>query len=255
MSKYTTEIRFICESALSLRTQGNYNNIDDAIQAGRFKLFSFDYDLFDPEYKSVIETKFLRHYYLREIGFETVAIFKLKLQDRIEMILPYYNKLWESETLKFNPFHDVDYSIDHKGSGSVDRKDDNLKSSNSQLTNTSKRDGSNETHDDFVGKYSDTPQGGLDGVIDTDWLTNARVDKTDKNGSWEDEAIQSGIGFTNESGKLISDVHTTDDYLRKVVGKMGTKNYSELLKEYRSTFLNIDKKFIEEFKDLFMLIY
>ena len=255
MSKYTTQIRFICESAIPLEHQGDGSFVDTAIESGREKLFNFEYDLFDPLYKEVIETKFLRHNYTREIGFETVGLFKLKLQDLWLMKLPYYNQLWNSALIEFNPMYDVDYTTDHKGTGSMDRQDKGVKNSNSSFTNKTVRDGSSDGTEDLINKYSDTPQGGLDGVIDTDWLTNATVNDNENHNEWEDEATQTGTGVVGESTGLISGVNTTDDYLRRVVGKMAGKSYSKMLQEYRDTFLNIDEMFIKEFRNLFMLIY
>lgn len=235
MSKYTTEVRFICESAIPLEQQGDLSDVKTAIECGRKKIFTFDYDLFDNNYKGVIETKFLRHYYTREIGHETVGLWKLKLEDKWLMKLPYYNKLWESAMLEFNPFNDVDYFVEHAGSGTSDRTD-NVETDKS---------GTNTANADRIQKYSDTPQGGLDGVIDTDWLTNATQNQDELSGAFTENGSQ------DSTSNLIS----TDEYLRHVYGKMGNVSYSKLLKEYRSTFMNIDEMFIDEFKKLFMLVY
>ena len=263
MSKYTTEIRFVCESALGLNEQGDGTNVANAIQSGRTKIFTFDYDLFDNEYKSVIETKFLRHFYTREIGFETLGLFKLKLEDKWIMKLPYYNKLWESALLEFNPFHDVDYFIEHEGDGTNDRTDNltHTKNGTNTRTGTQRLDsnGESDRHEDLLDKYSDTPQGALNGVIDTDWLTNARQDDNDIHNEYENHDtttfdVTDTLNLTDRNTGTVGFV-TTDDFLRHVYGKMGTKGYSELLREYRKTFMNIDEMFINEMNDLFMLIY
>lgn len=263
MSKYTTQVRFICESALGLTEQGDYSNVNDAIAAGRTRIFTFNYDLFDPNYKGVIETEFLRHYYTREIGQETVALWKLKLEDWWTLTLPKYNKLWESANLEFNPFHDVDYTITHQGSGTSD-KADNSRVDSSGTQNVSgvehnNRTGNSEDNEHLLEKYSDTPQGGLNGIIDTDWLTNAteninnRLNTFSENGSGDNTVDTTFQNASQNSGT--SNITNTDQYIRSIVGKMGTTSYAKLLQEWRKTFLNIDKMFIDEFKELFMLIY
>ena len=55
------------------------------------------------------------HYYTREIGFETVGLWKLKLQTKLNEIMPYYNKLYETELLKYNPLYDVDMTTTNVG--------------------------------------------------------------------------------------------------------------------------------------------
>ena len=43
----------------------------------------------------------------------------------------------------------------------------------------------------------------------------------------------------------------TEDYIERIVGKRSGVSYSNLLTEFRKTFLNIDAMVIEELKDLF----
>ena len=49
-------------------------------------IFDFDFPIFDEDYKIPLEKKILRHYYLREIGFETLGVWKLKLNDKLNEI-------------------------------------------------------------------------------------------------------------------------------------------------------------------------
>lgn len=271
MSKYTTEIRFICEMAIPLWEQGDFTDIDRAIEAGRKQIFTFDYSLFDPLYKPVIETKFLRHFYTREIGQETVALWKLKLRDKWEMKLPYYNKLWESELLKFNPFYDVDYEIKNTGDRFSNRSDSSLSEGESNVnssgrTNAVNKNSSNgvaEGDANHINKFSDTPQGGLDGVIDTEWLTTATQDintnknKTTSSSIDDNRATMENDTVGNDKRKMSASgkIHDIDDYQKHVVGKMGTRSYPNLLMDWRKSFLNIDEMFINEMNDLFMQVY
>lgn len=251
MSQYTTEVRFICESSIPLSEQGDYKTIDEAIKAGRKYIFDFPYDLFDPAYKEVLETKFLRHFYTREIGFETVGLWKLKLRDKFEMKLPYYNQLWSSELEKFNPLYDVDYHIVNTG----DRfsNTESHSSGNGSNTQDSTVDVTNNHTGDNTTKYSDTPQGGLEGVVDTNWLTNA----TQNEDHARDTSLQTNhaSGSNDQSMQSSANVHDIDDYQKHVFGKMGGGSYSKMLREFRDTFLNIDEMFLNEMEDLFMLVY
>ena len=54
------------------------------------------FPIFDENYRSVLETKILRHYYTREIGFETVGLWKHYLKTKLNEIMPKYNKLYEA---------------------------------------------------------------------------------------------------------------------------------------------------------------
>ena len=110
MSWYTTELRYICENAAGFNESQDRPKINEIIEAARPKIFDFDYPIFDEEYRPVLETKILRHYYMREICSETVASWKFYLENMMNEIMPYYNQLYKSELIKFDPMHDHDYT-------------------------------------------------------------------------------------------------------------------------------------------------
>ena len=112
MSKYTTEVRFICESYANLTESEGYDKIPTIVEKARPKIFDFSYPIFDENYRRTLETKIIRHYYTREICCETVGLWKQMLATRMNEIMPYFNKLYESELLSFNPFYTVDYTRD-----------------------------------------------------------------------------------------------------------------------------------------------
>ena len=115
--------------------------------------------------------------------------------------------------------------------------------------------------------YSDTPQGALTGIETETYLTNARkITNTDSSTS---ESTNSGNGEYKDTGNVkytdtserantkngsnsnTGTVNNTEEYLESVSGKQGSGSYSGMLKEYRDTFLNIDRMVIDEFDDLF----
>ena len=117
MSKYTTEVRFICENLAGLLESKGYNDVSDVLDKATPILFDFDFPIFSAGYKIPLCRKILEHYYTREIGFETVGLWKFKLQTKLREIMPYYNQLYESELIKYNLFEDVNVTRTHKGSG------------------------------------------------------------------------------------------------------------------------------------------
>lgn len=112
MSKYTTEVRYICETNTSRPIDGNgFNSIEEIIDTSHVKIFNFTYPIFDIQYRATLEKKILRHFYTREICEETVGLWKLRLCDKLNIIMPYYNQLYKSALLEFNPLYDVDYTV------------------------------------------------------------------------------------------------------------------------------------------------
>ena len=49
----------------------------------KFDFKMTDYPIFDENYREVLETKILKHFYFREIGFETFALWKFKLNEKL----------------------------------------------------------------------------------------------------------------------------------------------------------------------------
>lgn len=239
MSKYTTELRFICEAEAGLDESVGYNDTQQVIDDSWEKIFSFSFPIFDPNYKSVLCKKIIKHYYTREIGLETYGLWKLKLDTKMNEIMPYYNDLYRSANLEFNPLYDADYRRIHEGSGSGEGERSETRA------NSGARGGTDSRHN--VNKYSDTPQGALVNVEAGTYLTNATVD--DSSGSYSQTL--SDNGSTNGTNSY----STTDEYVDHIVGKFPGSSYAKMITEYRKTLLNIDMRIIEELSDLFMLIW
>lgn len=327
MSKYTTELRFILEDAAGYDSSQGYETIPDIIEKARPKIFDFDFPIFDENYRVPLETKILKHFYTREIGAETVALWKFWLDTRMNEIMPFYNQLYNSELIKFNPLYDTDITTDHtndfssqtdgesngeilrKGSGTKDRnekettdidktgKESNLQdttdtSSGTETgTGTSSTTSSAENQTDAWKYYSDTPQGGINGLESLTYLTNATHDtgkSTDSTQS-DTETTDSRTKSDTKTGKITGsenteentdivreltahegseDTETTtskdtntgtvknlEQYLEHITGKRSGLSYSKMLMEFRETFLNIDMDIIHALDDLFLNLW
>lgn len=275
MSKYTTELRYICETEAGLSESVGQTKIKDVIAKAIPKIFDFDFPIFDESYRNVLETKILKHYYTREIGLETYGLWKLKLDTKLNEIMPFYNQLYKSALLEFNPLYEVDYSKtgNRDASGTRDNTENNSESYNESIDYNESHDesttNSNEgtltkgTTTTTTNYYSDTPQGAISNVIDGTYLTNATYnvvgntgsDSTTNNGSVDYDGSSNSKnekdGSRKGSKSSNSNLTDTESYLESVRGKMSSKSYSALLMEYRETFINIDMMLIEELSDLF----
>ena len=275
MSKYTTEVRFICESLTGHDDSTGYDDIDSIIQDAIPLIFSFDFPIFDEEYRNVLCTKILRHYYTREIGLETYGLWKLKLQTKLNEIMPYYNKLYESELYKYNPLHDVDMTTTNVGQKTGERTDvqnddrtntfSGSRTSENEQTNVASNENVRNSDSQDRDMYSDTPQGSLTGVDTNSYLTNFRKilgtnNTTDKGNATDvaqgkqttsDQNTESSTGRNTSIGKT----NNTEDYVMHVVGKSAGANYAKMIKDFRDNLLNIDMDIIRDLGELFMLLW
>ena len=66
------------------------------------QIFDFHYDFYDENRRLKFEQDFIRHFYFREIGQETVDRFKHYLQDKFMTVFPYYNSLFQAAQIEYN---------------------------------------------------------------------------------------------------------------------------------------------------------
>lgn len=239
MSKYTTEVRFICEHLYGLDESKGSSDVDEIISNSWDKIFTTKCTFFDEEYRKPLCCKILKHYYTREIGAETFGLWKLWMNTKLEEIMPYYNQLYKSELIKFDPLSDVNVTTI---SNKIDKAEETTTENNNNTTtieNETKNTGKN------YNLYSDTPQGALTGVENENYLTNARK-ITDNN---TETGNSSSSSNTNNNGQRINDV--ISDYSETIKGKRNGESCASMLMKFRESMLNIDMQVIEEFNELF----
>lgn len=245
MSKYTMQLRYLCEMKAGLtESTGDYLSV---INASYDKIIHPQTALYDPSYAPVLYKKILSHYYFDEIGHETAAQFIMRLNTKLDEILPYYNMLYKSAALEFNPLYDVDYTRtgNREDNNTADRtRTDNL---------TAERTDDLASHSESVDwdTFSDTPEGSLTGVDNNSYLTTARKLDSEADGTNTGTQTMVNTGTQTNNDKI----HNINEYFEHVTGKMGGTDYSSLLLKFRETFLNIDMMIINELNNLFMGVY
>lgn len=250
MSKYTTEVRFICETASGLVESKGYADVDTIITNAIPKIFNFTFPIFDENYRTVLEKKILKHFYTREICEETVGLWKLRLDTRLNEIMPYYNKLYESELIKFDPLYSDNLTRTRKTDFDSSRETSNNGKTTSN--NNTQGSGNGSTSNNGNDLYSDTPQGSIVGLDEGTYLTNAR--KTSDNSITTTTTSNTSSGSVDSSDNGLDNLNSTEEYLEKVNGWSGTSG-SELIIKYRETFLNIDVMILNELEDLFFQLW
>lgn len=175
MSKYTTELRFLCETYANETQSKGYGSVEEILSEAVHYVFDFSWPIFDENYRVPLETKILRHYYTREISEETVGLWKLRLCDRLNMIMPFYNQLYETTLLDFNPLFDTDLQRIHskRDDGQTNKTKtiqqttgeevDSTTTTNRDVEYTNDKDSASRKDDANTkwNLYSDTPQGGI----------------------------------------------------------------------------------------------
>lgn len=105
MSTYTTQLRWIVE-----RLQHEHHADPDDYTVCYSYLGLDSYPIFDESYRQTLNDKIIEHYYFREIGFETSAQFAFFLRRTMNEHMPYFNKLYLSESVIIDPITNRKYT-------------------------------------------------------------------------------------------------------------------------------------------------
>jgi hypothetical protein len=291
MASYTMQLREYIEM---WSQEEEDKPIRDIIETGRPQLFNFDYPLFTLDYKKDFETKFIRNFYFSEIGFETEESFKFHLENWLNLNMPFFNNLFKSELIEFDPLTNT--KLDSTLNKTIDRTQNDQRditqhsttsgTSNTQAdatSNTNVTSGSDSTENVDDSRFnrqldSDTPDNRLSITPNADGSgTIEYASKISENKETDSRDVTKHATGTNDSettdhatndvtassetngtsgDTLDSTIHQTDAETKNQSGKIGSQSYSQMLTEYRETFLRIEKQiFAEMRKELFMLVY
>lgn len=260
MSKYTTQLRFPIEQKLNeleyANTESNWRYCYETIGLN-------DYPIFDETYRETLNNKIIRHYYMYEIGFETMGLFSWNLRTRMHEIMPYWNAIYKAQNLIDNPLTSIDLNYTEEWTRDENITNDVDDTSNGKTNRTgdttSNTSSTQATTADDRNIYEDTPMNGLDteAIENYDYATNVTFDHstTSANTTSDTDTISKNEDvYTNTS---TSDRKEIGDYegTKKHNQKGYDKSQSELLLQYRKAFVNIDLEIIESLNDLFMLLW
>lgn len=232
MSKYTTSVRFICESYAGLTESVGFDDLDRVIDAAVDKVFSWPLPVTENAAEwAELKKHILIHFYTREIGAETVGLWKLWLRQKFDGMFEYYDKLISSAKIEFGPIDEVDYT----------RTKDKTKNTKTNSTNQAESFGNSENNNESRNKYSATPQGELADVESGEYLTTYNYDANA--GTATTSGNSSGTSEYTEDG--------SEDESETVTGRMYGKGPSQLLMEYRKTLIRIEEMICGELEPLF----
>ena len=273
MASYTMQLRAYIESFSQFQEGLSWR---DRIEIGRKYLFDFPYPIFDEEYRPVFETNFIRNFYMREIGSETEALFKFQLETWLNINMPYYNNLFESELFDYDPLMNSQMVVAHDKTNNRDQKDQRDTSVSSQSDGTSnskatqKGSSTGETNEDKFRRdvESSTPDTRLNlttndgkGIIeyasklDEDSEKNKSTAKGSTSGEMTGNDTTKNTSKGNQSDTGQSQINDAEHFIQRRFGKVGVQTYPKMIQDYRNALLRVERDMHKDMAELFMLLY
>lgn len=233
MSRYTITIADICKELAYTDT----NNPNTLISQACPIIFDFEINL-GIKHKWELLNKLLRHYYLNEICCETVGMWQLLLRDKCDEIETKYRSLYAAESLNINKFANYSKTEKFELESNLIDKGERLEYTQGQSVSVGDSEG--------INAYSDTPEGSLTGVEELNYLS-AATKQTDK-------TSDTTTSDTNRNSQDNREQENKEKHTSTIEGLNGIIGY-KVLNEYVENVLEIDRMYINEFKDLFMSIF
>lgn len=244
MSRYTMQLREIYSPTIHFEEP--FYSKDDVI--GWFENYELSDFLTDEEIavinergtwnKHKLATKIVNHYFMREIGFETMALFKENAKNFMSEIMEEYLPLIYSASITYDPLVNVDYTESYNREATNEGENTN----NTSGTNTSTSSSSG------LNVQSDTPQGQIN---KTSILNGAYASNTSANENSINDSTQSYSAGSGTNSNTLN-----EEYTKRVKGNSGVSATAQrMILQYRENIRAIDKEIIEKCECLFMAIY
>ena len=213
----------------------------------------YEFYMDDEQARKMFEDKFIKHYYYREIGFETPFMFIQKLESHLLLNMPYWKELYRTELESRN----INFLLNKDLRETFIRE---LDTENQSLgTNTSKQ---NSTSISSVSQNGTSTNNHKESMIN-DGVSTTSLEEGYLTGTSSDDGSNTSTGTSNSSDDVHSSGTVKQSGNEKVLektdlisqGNIGITSSAQLLKEWREVLLNMDKIIIDSCSDLFLKLY
>lgn len=184
--------------------------------------------------KNKLAKKIVDHYFMREIGFETPALFEHFAKITMEEIMEEYLPVIYSNSIKFEPLVNVDFTETFERE--IEGEAQNEGSSNS----------SSSSNGSGININNNTPQTKISKQSLESGIYASSVGQSDTESQIEDETTTSNSGISSQ----------TESYTKRTKGNSGVSATAQaLIKQYRDIIRAVDREIIEKLNNLFMGLY
>ena len=212
-------------------------------------VFTFDYEFYSDNHqdKETFEKLFISHFYFREIGFETPERFKVKLQAKLNLIMPYYRQLALTE---WDKVRSIEQMMTSKNLTETTEHTQSIQgNSETQSNQSSTSNASQNTTSSNESKSSNLADGVSQSSLNDGYLTSSG--KTEQTDNTQSEAT----GNANQSILGNNEQQLTEKTTFTSNGDIGIQTPAYALTEWRKVIINLNQMIIDECEDLFMKIY
>ena len=212
-------------------------------------VFTFDYEFYSDNVqdKETFEKLFVSHFYFREIGFETPERFKVKLQSKLNLIMPYYRQLALTE---WDKVRSIEQMMESKNLTETTEHIQSIQgNSETQSNQSSSSNATQNATSTNESKASNLADGVSQSTLTDGYLTaSGKTEQTDNT-----QTESSGTGSQTLTGN--NEQQLTEKTTFTSNGDIGIQTPAYAIAEWRKIIININQMIINECEDLFLKIY
>lgn len=180
--------------------------------------------------KDKLARMIVNHYYMREIGQETIGLFKHYAKVTMDELMEEYLPLIYSASIEYDPLVNIDYTETFTRSANVD--------------NTGRSVSNSSNSGNSIGINSDTPQGRVtkQTILAGNYATATAGTET-----------ESTIDNTTNT---VSGSESLEEYTKHMKGNSGVSATAQkMIEQYRNNIRAINREIIDKLEPLFMGLY
>lgn len=224
MAKYTIELRKVCDIYGRETVENWFKDwrLEDYLTEKEINVIN-SRGIFS---KDKLATQIVNTYFMREIGQETPALFKLYAKNKMAQIMEEYSPLIYSASIEYDPLVNVDFTETYS------RQVNDAGNASSNTTNNASG----------LTVNSDTPQGQISksAILSGSYASNTQAG----------ESTSNSIDTTNTTSQSIEQSSKTTK------GNSGVSATAQkMIEQYRDNIRAINREIIEKLNDLFMGLF
>lgn len=200
--------------------------------------------------KQKLAKKIVDHYYMREIGYDTPALFANRVKAEMQEIMEEYLPVIYSNSIPFDPLVNVDFTETFERA--VESETTN--NGTSETTNNGTSSSNSNSNSSGLNVNSDTPQGQIDKeeILEGKYASNTSASETGSNIYDTTNSSSTNAMETENTGTA----NQTENYTKRTKGNSGVSATAQaLIQQYRDIIRAVDKEIIERLNHNFMGIF
>lgn len=225
MASYTVQLRKVCDLYTREEVESWFKsyNIEDYLLPDQIKQLEEFSNIWN---KDKLAKKIVDNYFMREIGFETPALFRHYAIIEMEKIMEEKLPLIYTTAISYDPLVNVNFTEEFQREASQEGQSQSNSNNDASALNV----------------VSDTPQG--------------QINKTDiLNGKYASgtTASENAVNINDNTNQ---NQNSEEHYLKTFKGNQGiSATYQAMIKQFRENIVAVDKEIIEKLEVLFMGLY